>query len=170
MASLNNHQADLRSRGSNNSHDDPLQLQVFAEVWQLTSATDTYLSINKHMKSTADSISRLTGKAEATQKSVDHLREVLESTVSKLQDVRNKMKEAGMKVPGTKEEVDEMNQHIRHPDWKMKPHPEEKKKGKKEKRPIKDGLGKATAELVEELQALTAAAPRTESLYRRLEA
>ena len=169
MADLNYHQTNLRSRGSSNPHDDPLQLQVLAEVWQLTSATDTYLAMDKRMKSTADSIGRLKNKAEATQKSVDHLRALLETRVFQLQDVRNRMKEAGMKVPTNKEEVDLMNESISQPDWKLKPPPEEKKKDKKGKRPLKDGLGKATAELVEELRAATAAAPGTESLYLFLE-
>ena len=164
-ASLISHQTTLRS----SPQDDVLQLQVLAEIWQLTIAADTQIAMEKSMKTTSDSLGHLRAATEEVQKSAAPIRKLLESTVWLLKDVRDKMEEAGMNVPDGKEEVDLMNEFVNDNAWKVKPPSEKKTKGKKEKGPITDGLGKATAELLDNLQAITAAAPGTESLYRLLE-
>ena len=145
--------------------DGAVQLQIFAETWQLVSATDTYLGMEKRFKVAVAALERLEARTTGAKAAANVFRGPLKDAVAALKNTKRRMKAAGMEVPGGNDQHEDDERAL----GERSETKGQRKKQKKKKLAAKDGEGAAISELMHELTKIQAVVPGTEELWRALE-
>lgn len=156
----------LREKAASNTTDEASQLDMFAEIWQLVSATEILLSMQKRSRVAGASYYRLEKKTREAQEIARTTHQTpIRAAHEALKETRERMELLGMEIP-----------EDRFSTWGQAQEEEMERKQKAEEgpgattKPKKQPSGAlAMTELIDELSTIEAAFPGTDKLWRALE-